>query len=290
VLTKLNDAAADVVSRTRRREVHVVPHNVQRRSWKLNDDGAEHALRNVQQHDETLDSEYRRSRTTHSKAHGTMHYRVRLQDRKAQAYVTVPTSHWPIVIVGFVFHAWLTTVHLELRVAGQLDSAHFHYTGWEGGVPNDSVKTKYRMDNMNIPTFKKFSIDLSKSPVYGQTFINNVTHSLGLVRHCYIWLFCSSATKNDTHTCQTCCTFCIACFSLFSHRAYMSHGLYVLPMFFSLWSTYETSNLRNYWTKLLQIFRVGRTTGRLDNGQMYFIISQETLPWQPILEGKWAKL
>jgi len=68
--------------------------------------------------------------------------------------------------------------------------------------------------------------------------------------------------------------------------------MYILPMFFIFfqWSTYETSNLKNYGTDLHQIFTFSRIMERLDNGRIHFVIAQVTLPWQPILDAKWAKL
>jgi len=62
-------------------------------------------------------------------------------------------------------------------------------------------------------------------------------------------------------------------------------GYHVLPVFFNVfdWSTYETRDLRNYWTNVHQIFTAGRLMEVLDFIQSYFAIAQETLPWQPIL-------
>jgi len=64
---------------------------------------------------------------------------------------------------------------------------------------------------------------------------------------------------------------------------------YFFPILFFLWLTYETSNLRNYWIDLRQIFRTGRTTEGLNNSRIYFAIAKKTLPLQPILEAKSAR-
>jgi len=75
----------------------------------------------------------------------------------------------------------------------------------------------------------------------------------------------------------------LAC-SLLLHSS--GHGkLFCCCFLFVFNDFYQANYLKVCWTSLQQIFRVARTVAVDDQSEFSFLISQGTLPWQPIFVG-----